>query len=369
MHFVCEKNVLAAALGIVQRTVATKSPLPALKGVLLETEESGLVLSGTNLEFGIKCSLQAKIIEHGAVVLPAKLLTEFIRKMPDGMIDASSHSDNPLNINIACGNIKFDLSGYPAEEFPKLAEASSDAARLAVEEGLLKEMFSQTEVAIARDETRPILTGLLLETEANKLKLVATDGHRLAFRQAAYADNTELKAVIPGKAIREVSKILEDAQDKKVEICLDDTCVVFIMDGIVLSSRLVEGKYPPYQQIIPTDFKTSVVADAQALQAALERAEIIVREGGNNLVLLQVDQGITVIGASQDVGRVEDFVPAEVQGEPLEIRFNVRLLLDCFHNIKDQQVHLDFTGPYSPCMIRPFENHNYLHLVLPVRLS
>lgn len=370
MHVVCEKNTLAAALSLAQRAVATKSPLPTLKGILLETEGEGLVLSATDLDLGIRCKTIAKVLEHGAIVLPAKILTEFVRKMPEGLITLHTDSDNPLKVIISCEKIKFELAGFSATEFPSLAEVSSSATQIQIDEGLLKEMLTQTEVAVARDETRPVLTGLLLEAEGNKIKLVATDGHRLAFRQAQANEENQLKAIIPGKAVQEVIKILEESSKKSVTIAMDDSNIVFDMDGIILSSRLVEGKYPPYQQIIPSDFKTSVVVETNSIRAALERAEIIVKEGGNNLVKLEIDDDrIKVLAVNQDVGSAQDFVQASVQGDSLEIRFNVRLLLDCFRNIKDQQVNMDFTGPFSPCTIRPVQEHNYLHLVLPVRIS
>lgn len=370
MHITCEKNILAAALNLVQRAVALRSPLPTLKGVLLETGENCLILSTTDLDFGIKCKVVTQINEHGAIVLPAKLLTEFVRKLPEGMVTIKSETDNPLKVNVSCGPILFELAGFSSEEFPRLPSVENPVGKIAISEGLLKEMLAQTEVAMARDETRPVLTGLLLETEAQKIKLAATDGHRLAFRQAASEEDDQIKGIIPGKAVLELIKILDEDHEKQVSISIDRTNIVFALEGLVLSSRLIEGKYPPYQQIIPTDFKTSLAVDTKSLLAALERAEIIVREGGNNLVKLEISpEGIKIMAINQDVGSFQDFIKAEVQGEPLEIRFNVRLLLDCLRNIKDAEVNLDLTGPYSPCMIRPVQDLNYLHLVLPVRIS
>lgn len=368
MHVICEKKVLAAALSLVQRAVAIKSPLPTLKGVLLETGENGLILNATDLEFSIRCQTENQVLEHGSIVLPAKLLTEFVRKLPDGNVSIQTATENPLAVTISSEHIKFDLSGYSPEEFPRLPEIQEDATVFTVEEGLLREMLSQTEVAMARDDVRPVLTGLLLEI-TDKIKLVATDGHRLAYRQAPATDEGQVKAIIPGKAVQELVKILDDDFEKKVTVYLNSTDIIFDLKGIILSSRLVEGKYPPYQQIIPSDFKTTLVAETQPLLSALERAEIIAREG-NNLVMLEVDgQGIKITAVNQDIGSFEDYAPATVEGEPLEIRFNVRLLLDCLRNIKNQQVNMDLTGPFSPCMIRPVQDHNYLHLVLPVRIS
>ena len=370
MHVICEKNILSAALSLVQRAVALKSPLPTLKGVLLETGDKGLILSATDLEFGVRCYAENQVIEHGAIVLPAKLLSEFVRKMPEGMIKIQSEPENPLKVIISCSQIKFELSGFAAEEFPRLPTVKDGATKMVIYEGLLKEMFIQTEVAVAKDETRPVLTGLLMEIEGGKIKLVATDGHRLAFRQASTEESYLTKVVLPGKIVQELIKVMDDDPKKSVSIYIDKSDIVFDLNGIILSSRLVEGKYPPYQQIIPTDFKTSVIVETRDLLASLERAEIIAREGGNNLVKLEInEEGIRVLAASPDIGNVEDFVNATVEGESVEIRFNVRLLLDCFRNIKDQQVNMDLTGSYSPCMIRPVQDHNYLHLVLPVRIT
>lgn len=370
MNIVCEKSVLAAALGLAQRAVALKSPLPNLKGILFETGEHGLILSATDLEFGITCQVETKVVEHGAIVLPAKLLTEFVRKLPDGLIEITTDPENPLRIRINCNQIKFELSGFASEEFPNLPTVKEGAVNIAVKEGLLREMLTQTEVAMAREDTRPVLTGLLMEIEGGKLKFIATDGHRLAFRQAVTEETQELKAIIPGRAVQELIKILEPDLDREVAVYVDNSSIAFDMNGLVLSSRLVEGKYPPYQQIIPTNFKTAAVVNADAFTAALERAEILVRDGGNYLVKLDIrDNGIKLLAFSQDIGTIDDFVNAGVEGEAVEIRFNVRLLLDCFKNIKDKEVNIDLTGEFSPCMIRPVGEHNHLHLVLPVRVS
>jgi DNA polymerase-3 subunit beta len=344
--------------------------LPTLKGVLLETGENGLILSATDLELGIKCSVDCQVTEHGAIVLPAKLLTEFIRKMPEGMVTIKLDPENSLKVTVSSLQVNFDLSGFAAEEYPRLPNIKGEASKIRMSEGTLREMFLQTEVAVAKDETRPVLTGLLMETEGNKMKIVATDGHRLAFRQANTEEDYSLKVVIPGKVIKELIKILEDNPEKYASVYVDKSDIVFDLQGIVISSRLIAGKYPPYQQIIPSDFKTSVVVETREMQASLERAEIIAREGGNNLVKLEIDdKGIRVFATSPDIGNVEEYVSAIVEGEPVEIRFNVQLLLDCFRNIRDQQVNIDLTGPFSPCMIRPVQDHNYLHLVLPVRIS
>lgn len=369
MHILCEKNTIAAALSLVQRAVAVKSPLPTLKGILLETIDQNLFLCGTDLEFGIKCKIQCQVEEQGAIVLPAKILTEFIRRLPDGLVSIKTGEDNALKVSVCCEKVKFDLSGFSPEEFPSLPEVKNEVSKISVKEGLLKEMLAQTEVAVARDETRPVLTGLLMAAEEGRLKFVATDGHRLAFRQAVIDEDYQVKAIIPCKAVLELVKILDDSMDKSASIVTDKSSIVFHLDGITLSSRLVEGKYPPYQQIIPTDFKTAAVVETRQLMSALERVEILVRDGGNNLVRLEIDKGIKVSAVNQDIGSVEDFVNATVEGEGLEIRFNVRLLLDCLRNIKDQYVNFDLTGSFSPCMIRPVQDHNYLHLVLPVRIS
>lgn len=370
MNILCEKNVLAAALGLTQRAVALKSPLPNLKGILFETSEEGLVLKATDLELGISCQVDIEVLEHGSIVLPAKLLTEFIRRLPDSIVELKTEAENPLKVNITCGPVKFELSGFAAQEFPNLPTVKSDAVAMKVEEGLLREMLMQTEVAVAREDTRPVLTGLLMETSGNKLKFIATDGHRLAFRQALVGDNQEVKAIIPGRAVQELVKILEPDQNKQVLMNVDGTCVTFQMEGLTLSSRLVEGKYPPYQQIIPTNFVTTAVVSTETLTAALERAEILVRDGGNNLVKLSIKEGgIHLSAFCQDIGTIEDFIDAGVEGEDVEIRFNVRLLLDCFKNIKGQEVNLDLTGEFGPCLIRPVGEHNYLHLVLPVRVN
>lgn len=370
MNILCQKSVLAAALSLTQRAVALRSPLPNLKGILFQTEENHVILSATDLEFAITCKVETKILEHGAVVLPAKLLTEFVRKLPDSLIEIKSDKENPLKIIITCDQIKFELSGYAPEEFPSLPQVAEGAARFNLDEGLLREMLIQTEIAMAREDTRPVLTGLLMEIGGGKIRFVATDGHRLAYRQALLPGELDLKAIIPGRAVQELIKILENDAEQPVNISLDEANLVVELNGLTLSSRLVEGKYPPYQQIIPTNFKTAVVVNCGILTTALERAEILVRDGGNNLVRLGIKEtGVELQAFSQDIGVIDDFVGAGIEGEEMEIRFNVRLLLDCLKNVKEAEVNLDLTGEFSPCLVRPVGDHDHLHLVLPVRVN
>lgn len=370
MNILCQKTVLAAALGLTQRAVALRSPLPNLKGILFKTDKTGIVLSATDLEFAITCQVETKVLEHGAIVLPAKLLTEFVRKLPDSLVELKTDPENPLKVIVKCDQIEFELSGFSPEEFPNLPQAKEEAIQFTIGEGLLREMLTQTEVAIAREDTRPVLTGLLMEVAGDKIKCISTDGHRLSYRQTTLAGAQDLKAIVPGRAVQELIKILEADAERQVKISIDDVNFVADLEGIVLSSRLVEGQYPPYQQIIPSNFKTAVVVNTGILSAALERAEILVRDGGNNLVKLGIKgKGIELQALSQDVGKINDFIGAGVEGEELEIRFNVRLLLDCLKNIKEPEVNLDLTGEFSPCLIRPVGDHDQLHLVLPVRVN
>lgn len=369
MHFNCNQEVLATALGLVQRAVAFKSPLPALKGVLLSAEQGHLVLSATDLEFGMTCSIEANVDSQGSIVLPAKLMTEFIRRLPPGQVEIQSDTDNKLKIVVSSRDTRFNLTGFDHSEFPHLPQPGEDPIEFTIEEKLFKTMLMQTEVAIARDETRRVLTGLLMETESNKLKLVSTDGHRLAFRQAEAEIASNIKSIVPGKVVQELIKCLSDSEKDHVQVSVGKADIAFRMGTIVISSRLIEGKYPPYQQIIPTEFKTSVIVDVNLLAASLDRAEVVAREGASNLVKLTLSaEGMVINSDSPDVGMLEDRVEASVSGGDLEIRFNVRLLLDCLKNIGAKQASMDFTGPFSPCLVRPLEDHNCLHLVLPVRL-
>ncbi len=370
MNFSCDKEVFSAALSMVQRAVALKSPLPALKGILISAQQDKIELKATDLEFGIRCLVKANVVDPGEIVLPAKLLTEFVRRLPAGQVELKTDEQQGMKVHITSGKIKFDITGFAADEFPRLPETGEDAAEFSVSESLLREMLMQTEVAIARDETRRVLTGLLMENEDEKLKLVSTDGHRLAFRQANAGIKDDFKAIVPGKVVQELIKTLRDQKDEKVNVAVNKTDIVFEMGGLVISSRLVEGKYPPYQQIIPTEFKSTVTLETKELSSALDRAEVIAREGANNLVKLSLGQGEMAINSvSPDIGVLEDSVDAEISGEEMEIRFNVRLLLDCLKNMGAEHVKMDFTGPYSPCLVTPLNDHNCLHLVLPVRLQ
>lgn len=365
---------LAAALQQVQKAVSTRSTLPILSGIHFAAGETGLRLLATDLEIGIETwipSEQQEILdieEPGSIVLSAKYISELVRKLPDPWVDLTVESN--FFATLRSGSVEFTLHGQDPEEFPKLPQLPP-AASLTLQSDVLKEAIRQTIVAVATEDTRPVLTGICLTFDAESLTLVATDSHRLATRTIflEVPDSGERRqAVVPGKSMQELFRLLPD-DDRLIDLVFADHQMLVHAPQTRFYSRLLEGQYPDTSKIIPTQFKTRLYINRSAFLGALDRAHLIARDTQNHVVRLQIVGGqVEISTSSQEIGRVSETLPAErLEGEPLSIAFNAKYMMDAARSVDGDQLVIDFTGSMSPMILRPADDLPYLHLVLPVR--
>ncbi|QEK10884.1 DNA polymerase III subunit beta [Crassaminicella thermophila] len=364
MKIICNQRILSSSINTVQKAVSSKTTLPILKGILLETCGQQLKLVGTDLEIGIENYIDAEIISKGAIVLSARILGDIIRKLPDEDVEIEVDMNN--NATIRCANSEFTLIGQPAVEFPELPTVEeSDAYKLP--QDLLKNMIKQTIFATAVDETRPILTGVLMELQEESINMVALDGYRLALRQANIKNALNNKAVIPAKTLNEINRILEE-ENTDVEIFFTDKHVLFNMNKTRVISRLLEGEFINYEQIIPKEYKSRVKVNTKSLLGSMERASLLAKEGKNNLVKFSVRDELMTITSNAEIGKVFESVSIELEGEDVDIGFNSKYFLDALKIIDSDEVYLEFTTSVSPCIVKPTDHSNYTYLILPVRL-
>ncbi len=365
MKFTCsQKNFLEAIL-TVQRAVSARSSSPLLEGILIETQKDVLKLLGTNLDLGIESYIEANIIEEGSIVIPARLLSEIVRKLPDAEVKVVLKSNNAVELN--CLNSLVTLQGFAADEFPRLPDISENKP-VEINRIVLGNIIRQTIFAVAVDEARPILTGGLLEVEDDNAVLVALDGYRLALRRAKLESVHEnMKVIIPGKSLSEVGKILGE-DDQNISISISGSNVLFDMGYTRVISRVLEGEFINYKQIISQDYKTRVKADTRILESSIERASLIAREGKNNLIQLTIKDQQMVITSNSESGQIYEEIPILLEGNDIEIAFNARYFMDMLKAIDDQEICLDFTTNVSPCVVRPIKGNNYTYLLLPVRI-
>ncbi len=362
---------LARGLSIVSRAVSSRSTLPVLANVLLKTEDGGLKLTATNLEIGITYWVPGKIETDGATTVPAKLLTDLVNSLPAGdKVDLELGPGESLNLR--SGRFETHIKGIEAEEFPAI-QTAGDRPTTRVAQNVLRRALNETAFAAASDEARPILTGVLAKFEGNQLTLAAADNYRIAVKTIEILDAVpETSVVIPARALNELARVLADVEDP-VEIVLAGgrNQVLFHLDGIDLVSRLIDGQFPNYQQVVPKEHSTRAVLDREELLRAVRPAALIAHESAN-IVKLQIggdgEAGITV-SANAEVGDHVGQVEAAVEGDGTTIAFNARYLADVLTNVDADQFALELNGPLSPGVFKPVGDDHYIHVVMPVRTT
>ena len=368
MKFSCEKAILQAAVTTAGRVVAAKSTIQALEGVLMEAEGDHLRISGYNLETGIVTQVEAGVAEPGAIVLSARLLGEILRRMPDDTVSLSAGAD--LSVHIQCGPTSFDIKGSSDEDFPELPSVSGGNA-LSIAQGELRSMIGQTIFAVSDNESRPIHTGALFETEGDRLTMVAVDGYRLALRRGKLAGEVPegLSFVVPGAALNEVEKICADS-DEPAAITQGDRHVTFEIGGTLLVARRLEGEFLNYRQTIPRNNAIVLEAEAADLQRSIDRASLIINDKLKSPLRCKFEDGSLSITSKTAIGAAFDRCPIAGDGKGLEIGFNNRFLMDAVKAAPAQRVRLELNTATSPCLILPQagEPDNFLYMVLPVRL-
>lgn len=366
MKFKCFQKDLADAISKVQRAIPTRSTMPILQGILIEARENSVKLTGTDIDITIEAQLPAEVAQQGSVVMPSQIFGDVIRKFPEA--DLILQLNERFQLDIICqDNILTTLQGLEPYEYPEVPRFEK-RQQIELRQDVFKRMIQQTIFAVATDETRPILTGALLEIENGHAVMVCLDGYRLALRKEPISENiTSTSVIVPGKSLNEISRILGE-QEQDLRINVGDKHIHFDLGNTQITSRLLDGEFVNYKQIIPQEYKTRVKVDRLLLQQGLERASLMSRELENNLIKLNVQDDKLEITSNSDIGRIDEKIPTIVEGKNIEIAFNARYLLDVMRVVRDNEICMDFTTNVSPCIIRPLEGDAYCYLVLPVRL-
>ncbi len=367
---------LARGLNIVSRAVSTRSTLPVLANVLVATDEGRLRLSATNLEMGITCWIGAKIEEEGSTTVPARTFAELVSTLTGQNVEMSL-TVRTQTLNVRSGTSNTDLKCIDSQEFPPMPSPDmQDGIEINVAD--FKDMIHQVAFAASSDEARPILTGVLLTVQDNRITLAAADGFRLSVRSDEITKpvGRPVSAVIPARALSELARIAEDGKEA-IHMSLPSARgqVIFRMKDIELVSQLIEGTFPDYEQIIPRSHKTRSVLSTSAFLKACKQAEIFAREG-THIARLNIIPGgelqpgtMTISGQSEETGFNETVVDASIDGPALLIAFNVRFLREVLDVIKTPDVALETSADTSPGIIRPVGEDNFLHVIMPMHLG
>ena len=359
MNIICSKQKLQEGISIVTKAITGKTTMPVLEGIYIQANKEGLTLIGSDMDVSIETKVEADVIKEGSIVIDSKIFSEIIRKLPNSDVKIEI-SENDL-IQITCEKSVFNLVFMNPSDYPSLPSINEDLS-VEVPQNLLKNMIKGTSFAIAQDEARPILQGILFE-----LNLVALDGYRLAVRSELLDVDDNIEVVIPGKTLNEVSKILED-NDDIVKITFTNNHILFNVNNTKIISRLLDGKFVNYVSLLPQEYKLLVNVKKQDLQQGIERASLMAKDGNSNLIRLDVQEDTLVITSNSQLGKVREEVNINLQGDGVQIAFNSRYLLDVLKNMEEEDVVVEMTSSVSPCVIRGKNSNNAKYLVLPVRL-
>ena len=368
MKFECEKLLLLNAILIASRATVAKSPIPLLEGLLLETEEEKVKITGYDLKTGIVTNIPAEVEAAGGIVLNARLFGEIIRKMPGQYVTISVSSGSVAQISSE--NSKFEILGSPTSDYPELP-AVDEQDTIEISESLLKKMISQTNFAVSDNESRPIHTGALFETCDGELTIVAVDGYRLALRRELMEkkDIPEFSFVVPGAALAEVERILADGEGQ-VALKLGMKHIIFLINDTLLISRRLEGEFLNYKNSIPGQTKHRIKVEKDELIAAVERVSLIISDKLKSPVRCVFGDGLLKLHSASALGKADDECAIEGDGEGLEIGFNDKYLLEALKAAPADEVTIELNSGVAPCIISPVdESKNFLYMILPVRLK
>ena len=370
MKIVCEKEKILKAINSVTKAVASKTTMPILEGILIQTNDKEVKLTTYDLEIGIEYIIDADVREQGATVVNAIMFSEIIRKLPDTEINISLNEKNLLVIE--CEGSLYKLATMNPEEFPELPQINVENS-IEIEQNVLKEMIRKTIFAVSTEENRPIFTGCLFEIKNNKLNVVAVDGFRLAWKSKFLQNNSnDFTAVIPGRTLNEVNKIILDSFDN-IKIGVAKNQALFEMENCKLVTRLLDGEFLNYSSVIPENWETRVRVNKNIIQNCFERISLIsassIEKEKKYPVKVSVDIGKVTISCTNQTGDAKEEMYVSTEGQNLEAGFNPKYFLDALRAIDDEEIFVDFGTSISPCIIRPVDDGDYIYMILPIRLK
>ena len=370
MNFVCYKDKILKALNSVVKGVASKTTMPILEGILIQTNDNEIKLTTYDLELGIEYTMECEVKEQGSIVVNATMFTEIIRKLPDAEINISVNENNLLKID--CEGSLYKLATMNPDEFPELPKIEIENS-ITLEQSALKNMIRKTIFAVSTEENRPIFTGCLFEVKNNKLNIVAIDGFRLALRTINIpVQVNDFKAVIPAKTLNEVNKILTDSFDN-VKIGVSKNQAVFEMENCKIVTRILDGEFLNYSSVIPTTWQTRIRVERESLLNSFERISLIasssIEKEKKYPVKVTVDIGKLTISCTNQTGDAKEEVFISTEGQNLEVGFNPKYFLDSLKAIDENEVFVEFGSNVSPCLIKSVDNNDYVYMILPIRLK
>ncbi len=369
MNFTITRQNLHQGLAAVSASIPTKTTLPVLSNILLEAKDGGVWMSGTDLDVAVRVCVPADVKEHGTLTAPGKKLQEIARELPDQPVDVVSRGDQ---LEIRCGRSSFKLNGLSAEEFPNLPEVDFGQG-WSITGRALQKLIHHTAFAVSTEESRPILNGVLWELRDGRMRMVATNGHRLARMEVAAGPATATSAdfIVPPGGLQQVQRLFK-AEDE-LEVAREGNHLGFRASGTEVYTRLIEGTYPNYEQVIPKDNDKFAIVAKQGLESAVRRMAVVASDQTHRIRLMFKEDAVQLNVLTPDLGEAQDELELQYKGEALEIGFNANYLLEVLRYMPTEEIKLTFRAPERAATVEPVlpsgdDSMEYLCLVMPLRL-
>jgi DNA polymerase III subunit beta len=364
LKITCSRDELNRQLAIVSRAASTRTTVQVLAGVLLRSEDGKLELSATDMEISLRTPLEAEVASEGAVVVPGKLLADLARLLPGEEVSIE-HRQGEGVVEIVSGAAVYRIHTYNAEDFPRLPDPAG-TTMVAIDAEAVLETAAKVSRAASRDESRPVLTGILVRFEGENLVMAATDSYRLAVKETSMSGpGPELDAIIPARALMELSRVAQGASD--LQLGLQENQVLFVSDGILLTTRRIEGQFPNYHQLLPESFESEVTLPRDELLEVVRRVSVMAQR--NAPLRLRFAEGeLTVSAQTQDVGEAHEAMPAAFSGDALDIGFNPEFLRDGIESVEGDELRLKLISPLRPAVLQG-TGDDFSYLIMPIRLA
>ena len=364
MKVICARKDLHEGVQTAGRAVSPRTSLPILGHLLITAEEDKLRIAATDLEIGMECIVEANVQETGSMTVPARILTEVLAALPE--TDVALSVDESNTVSVKCGTSDFSILGLPPEEFPMLPEVREEVS-LTIEHDVIRDGIARTSFAISPDESRAILTGILMQVTGDSLRLVATDTHRLCVYDCPVLEckGTE-NAIVPGRAMNELTRIVPEGEGT-VSIGISPSQIMFKCGDTVLISRRIEGQFPNFEKVIPSEFNKKLTIPTEQFLQSVKRVSIVARESSNR-TMVRTEGGTLVLTAeSGNVGRAHEELEIIREGDDIKMAFNARYLLDVLNVTDTEAIEVELTGEVSPAVVKPQGRDNYIYVLMPMQ--
>jgi DNA polymerase-3 subunit beta len=367
MKLTCAKEELAEKLQVAGRGVSTRASVQILAGILLRAASGQLSLSATDMEISLRVSLDAQVEDEGSVVVPGRLLVDIVRLLPAGEVTISHRAEEGV-VELVCGTASYRLHTYAAEDFPRLPEIEASTA-FTVDKEAFADTIARVSRSASRDESRPVLTGVLVRFEGDKLVMAATDSYRLSVKETALPEGPgrEVEAIVPARALAELARLAQGGEPGSLQVGVQENQVVFGVDDVWLTARRIDGQFPNYKQLLPETFEAEVTMPREEFLDVVRRTSVLAQR--KSPLRLRFEEGeLTVSAQTQDVGEARESLPISYSGETIEIGFNAEFLRDGLESVSDDSVRVKLISPLRPGLIHG-ESDDFLYLIMPIRLA